>query len=388
MGRTPAGDPLRARIVAVLGNLDLGGAERQAILLARHLSAGHGADVSVLGLAGDPGGAARLCDAHGLRWRSCGVGWPAGRAGRLRAVARFARELSRERPDAVLSYTRLPNILCGLAWRLSGAGTCVWNQRDAGLGAEGERLFRLAARLVPRFLANSEEGRAFLVARCGVPPERVRVVPNGVGLPPPREGRDAWRRRLGIPDGAPVAVMLASVHPHKDHATLLSAWRAVLARHPAGGPPPVLLLAGRSYGFDEGLKVLAFDLGLGRSVRFLGEVEDVSGLLSASDLCVHSTRTEGLPNAVLEAMAAGLPVAATDIPGTRAALGEEGAGFLAPPGDPDALAARILALLASERLRAETGSRLKERAALRFDPGGACRAAAEALREALAEGRR
>ncbi len=59
---------------------------------------------------------------------------------------------------------------------------------------------------------------------------------------------------------------------------------------------------------------------------------------------------------------------------TPAARGEEGAGFLAPPGDPDALAARILALLASERLRAETGSRLKERAALRFDPGGACRA--------------
>lgn len=383
MSGTPRVDPLCRRIVTVLGNLDLGGSERQALLLARHLSAEHRADVRVWALRGEPGRAARICDAEGLPWRCFRLGWPEGRSGRLREAARFAAALRRERPGLVLAYTWLPNILCGLAWRGSGARSFVWNQRDEGRGLTRGMLHRLAARATPWFLCNNEPGKDFLAATYGVPSERLRLVRNGVILPPPGEGRREWRERIGIEDGRIAAVMLASVHPHKDHATLIRAWRAVLDGAAGGGPPPVLLLAGRSYGFEEGLKALAFDLGLGESVRFLGEVDDIGALLGAADLCVHAAHREGLPNAVLEAMAAGLPVAATDLPGIREAVGPEGAGLLAPPEDPAALAERIVSLLSSERLRAATGAALKERATRRFDAAAVCRETAGFLRSVL-----
>ncbi len=384
MNGTRRADPLGTRIVTVLGSLDLGGSERQALLLARHLAVEHGADVRVWGLRGEPGRAARLCDGEGLPWRCFRLGWPEGRSGRLREVARFAAALRRERPGLVLGYTWLPNIVCGLAWRGSGSRSFVWNQRDEGRGLTRGLLHRVAVRATPWFLCNNGPGEEFLAATYGVPSGRLRRIRNGVILPPPGHGRREWRERIGIEDGRIAAVMLASVHPHKDHATLLRAWRAVQDGAAAGGGRrPVLLLAGRSYGFEEGLKALAFDLGLGTSVRFLGEVDDVGALLGAADLCVHAAHREGLPNAVLEAMAAGLPVAATDLPGIREAVGPDGARFLAPPGDPGALAERILSLLSSEPLRTATGAALKERAARCFDADAVCRETAGFLRSVL-----
>jgi glycosyltransferase involved in cell wall biosynthesis len=374
------------RIVFVLGSLELGGSERQALLLARFLKKECGADVRVWGLKGGGGTVSAACDAQGIPWRGGFLRWPEGRVGRFKQLVGFAGTLRSERPDAVLPYTWLPNVVCGLAWKTSGAKACIWNQRDEGIGLDGGGMERLAVRMTPRFLANSEGGKAFLAGHLGVPEDRIRVVPNGVLLPPSREDRPAWRDRIGAKEGCCLALMLASVHPHKDHAALLRAWRRVLDRAGKNGRPPVLLLAGRSYGYEEELKALAFDLGLGDSVRFLGPVDDVAGLLQAVDLCVHSAKTEGLPNAVLEAMAAGVPVAATDLPGIRAAVGEACFRFLAPPGDHEALADRILELAGSERLRVEVGAMLKKRAAEEFSAAGMCRASVDVILEALGGG--
>ena len=97
------------------------------------------------------------------------------------------------------------------------------------------------------------------------------------------------------------------------------------------------MLAGRPEGRRELLEVLARDLGLGERVRFVGDVDDVAGLLGASDVGVlSSTPLEGCPNAVIESMAAGLPVVGTDIPGVREALGDEGRPFLVAAEDPGA----------------------------------------------------
>jgi glycosyltransferase involved in cell wall biosynthesis len=104
-------------------------------------------------------------------------------------------------------------------------------------------------------------------------------------------------------------------------------------------PTPLLVLAGRPSRTEKEVKALAFDLELGESVRFLGTVDDVGGLLAGSDIGVLSSRRESRPRAVLEYMACGLPVAGTDIRGIREAVGPEGLRFLAPAGDAEALAA-------------------------------------------------
>ncbi|MDH3237080.1 MAG: glycosyltransferase family 4 protein [Deltaproteobacteria bacterium] len=371
------------RVLFVLGNLELGGSERQALLLARYLKNECSADVRVLGLLGGPGGASSICDEEGIPWRGDLLRRQDGPVGGTADLFRSARAFRKERPDVVLPYTWLPNMVCGLTWRMSGARTCIWNQRDEGLGAGGGKLARIAARMTPVFLANSEGGKVFLAAKLGVSRGKIRVIPNGVLLPPPREGRRVWRERIGAENGRFLVLMLASLHPHKDHATLLRAWRRILDREKENGRSPLLLLAGRSYGYEGEFKALAFDLGLADSVRFLGPVEDVAGLLRSVDLCVHSAKTEGLPNAVLEAMSMGVPVVATDLPGIREAVGASGFRFLAPPGDQNGLADRILEFAGSESLREEMGTNLRERAGREFNADSMCRAMREVILEAL-----
>src|SRR5579872_1770203 len=114
------------RIVIVLTCLELGGAERQALVLARHLVREYGARVEVWGFV-QPGRAAALCDEYGIPWRIVPFSWAEGKSGRLIGMVRFARELRRARPDILLPYTMWPNVLCGLIWRWAGAKACVWN---------------------------------------------------------------------------------------------------------------------------------------------------------------------------------------------------------------------------------------------------------------------
>src|SRR5205085_3817786 len=116
----------------------------------------------------------------------------------------------------------------------------------------------------------------------------------------------------------------------------------------------VLVLAGAFFETHLNLKALAYDLDLGKSVRFLGGVKDVSGLLSAVDVGVHSSVNEGVPNGVLECMAAGLAVVGTDYPGIREAVGS-GHDFLAPPFDVEALAERLIKLALDRDARERAG---------------------------------
>jgi len=128
----------------------------------------------------------------------------------------------------------------------------------------------------------------------------------------------------------------------------------------------VLALAGRFGVAEKEIKALAYDLELGKSVRFLGAVKDVDGLLSASDLSAFSSQAEGCPNGVLEAMAAGLPVVATDIPGVRDALGSNATKFLAPIGDPFVLAQKIQLMIDNPTLRLEEGEKNRARVKKEF----------------------
>jgi glycosyltransferase involved in cell wall biosynthesis len=263
-----------------------------------------------------------------------------------------------------LPYTSFPNVICGLSWRLTGARACVWNQRDAGLELASPAA-PWAVRNTPLFLSNSAVGAAFLTQSLGVAPYRVRVVRNAVELGPPRDDRAAWRAKLGADATCILGSMVANLQKNKDHATLLRAWRIVCDRLSAKDRRGVLVLAGRIDSREEIQRLIA-DLELGPFVRLLGEVDDVSGLLSASDLGVFSSRSEGCPNGVLESMAAGLAVVGTDCPGIREAVGEEGGPWLAPAGDAEAMAERILRLAVDAESRARLGAANRRRIETQF----------------------
>lgn len=360
--------PADRRIVLVLPGMTLAGAERQALLLARYLRDVEQAEVQVWAL-GSPGRVEEICQAEGFAHRIVRVTWPEDRLMRLKAIARFGRELRRARPDYVLPFCMRPNVVCGLVWRFVGARRAVWNQRDEGRADRvGRGWQKLALRLMPAAVTNSRHGGTFLVDQLGLAPKRLRHIPNGVALDPPQLDRAAWRARLGLGEDVFLAAMVANLHPFKDHPTLVRAWHAVVEHARATHRRAVLLLAGRFEGTEEPLRELIAELALGEDVRLLGQVDDIAGLDAAVDLGVFSSFLEGVPNGVLEQMASGLAVVATGSPGLREALGEQNAAHLAPPRDADAFAARVMALLDDAALRRRVGEANRARIAAEYAP--------------------
>ena len=355
------------RIIIFLENLELGGAERQAMLLARHLVKVEKHTVHVWGIK-SPGLVRDLCTTYGIPWRM--LPWPAGRTPlhRLFGVARCALALRQAQPDVLLPYTAWPNIICGLAWRWVGARTCIWNQRDEGIALTGRAIERRAVANTPQFVANSRAGADFLAKTYGLPAANINVIHNGIQLAPAKRSRAAWRTQLNAAPDMLFVCMVANLTKFKDHPTLLRAWQQVMAAVPQAR----LLLAGRFDHAHDSLKVMAQELGIDTCVDFLGPVDDIAGLLSATDVLVHSSRSEGSPNAVLEAMAAGVPVAGTDIVGIRDAVGPAGESWLAPPGDADTLAQKLITLLRDEQTRQILATQLQYRIETEFAPQTMC----------------
>ena len=364
----------------MLFNLELGGAERQALNLATHLVEQEQAAVEVWGF-NKSGPVAQICEQIGVTWRIIPFPFKGGRLARSIGLARVAMSLRRARPDLLLPYTFVPNVVCGLVWKWVGARACVWNQRDEGRMSFVTDWVRSAVRRTPMFISNSEAGAEFLRADLGVDSSKIRVIENGVSITAPLEDRSAWRARLDVDDECFVACMVANLHDNKDHRTLLRAWQRVVDA--SNGRKPVLVLAGRHDGAYESLASLSRELNLNGEVRFLGQVLDVPGLLSAVDLAVFSSINEGCPNGVLESMSAGLAVAATDIDTIRSMVGPAGLPFLALPKDHEALAGVIMKLSNDSRLRVTIGAENRQRVNERYTAARTCERTVAVLKEVL-----
>jgi glycosyltransferase involved in cell wall biosynthesis len=201
-----------------------------------------------------------------------------------------------------------------------------------------------------RIVCVSEEARASFVA-AGVPPAAVAAIRNGIVTRAARRGREEVRAGLGLGPQARVILTVARFTEQKDHRTLLGAIPAVLAREPCAhflwiGTGPL----------EQPMREAVRRQGLDRYIRLLGQRDDVPDLLSAADLFVLPSRFEGLPLALLEAMAARLPVVATRVCGTTEAIRDGTTGLIVEPGHPVALAAAVLRVLGRPDLGARLGA--------------------------------
>ena len=206
-----------------------------------------------------------------------------------------------------------------------------------------------------RFVANSTAGVEFLANVMRVKRDYLSFVPNGVELPKIVPGTD-WRVKLGLKPEQLLVVKVANITNFKDHATLLRAWKIVQDEW-RDGERPVLGLAGylTEDAYPECERITR-EAGLESTVRFLGGITDVPALLNACDMAAFSSRNEGMPNGVLECMAAGKAVVASDLPGIRDALGADTNGVLVPPGDAGKFARRLLDVLRNNEKRAALGT--------------------------------
>lgn len=369
------------RILFVFCSLELGGAERQGLHLARCLK-NLGCDVRVWGTLVEPGLVTGQCEAAGIPWAVHRFLWPCRKSSLLRDGWQMLRALWKERPDVILTYTTSPNVGCGLVWRWSLAKACIWGQRDAH-GLRGDAVERFAYRHVSAVICNASHEVDYLRRTLGKTLSSVAVVHNGTELMPRLKTRAEWRTELGIADDAVVVTMVANFRQEKEHPVLLNAWRTVQAAVPNGQPLPRLILAGAPQTCYESVYQQAGDLDLLDTVIFPGQVKDISGLLAASDIGVLVSKYEGLPNAVIEYMAGGLPVVATDLPGNREVMGDDPQQPFCAMGDSDDLAARLLALIRNPELRQALGARNRQRAATEFSIETMCRKTTGIITELL-----
>jgi glycosyltransferase involved in cell wall biosynthesis len=219
----------------------------------------------------------------------------------------------------------------------------------------------VTAGLDARRWAVSEEVRRSMWPRLRADTE---VLVHGIvqaDLRPDDGTRERVRTELGVRDGSVVAITVANLRREKDYANLLHAAQAALAREPR----LVVLAVGQGPLADE-VRELHRQLGLGDRVRLLGYRSDVRDLLAAADLFVLGSAFEGLPVSIMEAMAAGLPVAATAVGGVPEAVVDGETGILVPPRDPAALAEAVVELAGDPGRRSRMGASGRRRATL-FD---------------------
>lgn len=200
----------------------------------------------------------------------------------------------------------------------------------------------------------------------GIPRERLRLLHNGVDPEPftrTLEACSAARVLFGIEDSAFVIAAVGNLHPYKGHRDLIEAVAQVRDRLPSGWQ---LIIAGRDQaGQRRVLEALIGELGLAENVRLLGACDDVPAVLLAADVFAHPSHHEGLPNALVEAMAASLPVIGTSVGGIPEAVtvGDEDSetGWLVPPESIETLAEALAHAAEQPDRRVRMGERGRAR---------------------------
>jgi glycosyltransferase involved in cell wall biosynthesis len=304
---------------------------------------------------------------------------------RLDAFARLDRLLRRERPDILHTWMFHANLPGRLLGRLAGVPIIISSERTMEMeGRLRRRLNRLTAPLADRVVCVSQNVAEFAVSAIGLPAEQLAVIPNGApleefaDLPPPAAARAA----LGLPAAGLLVGAAGRAHPVKGFTVLLEAFAALAPAHPGAR----LALAGDGPQLGA-LQAQSARLGLAGQVFFLGHCARIQTFLAALDVFVLPSFHEGLPNAVLEAMAAGRPVVATAVGGTPEAVLNDLTGLLVPPGDAPALSAALSALLADPGLRLRMGAAGRQRVAEHFSLDAVVRKT-ERLYASLLAGRR
>lgn len=352
-----AAPALSPHILLVVDQLpsNLGGGERVLLRLARLLP-DYGYRVSILTLAADPESPALLqpppCPIYMLPLqKTYGMDalWAA------RSLRRFIR---RERIVLVQTFFESSDLWVGPLAKVLAGTKLIWSRRDMGIlrAAKHRAAYRALAALPDVVFAVSEQVRQYSIEVDGVAPDRVETLYNGLDL-----GTWTTCNRAQNVSRSPVIRTVGNVRRVKGHDILIRAAASVARVHPrvciniGGG------ILDREYHAE--LEALVENLHLEDVVSFEGPVTDLHSFLSNADIFVLPSRSEGFSNAIIEAMAVGLPVVATDVGGNAEAVKDRVTGRIVPNEDVDALADAILDLLAAPETASKMGQAGRERVA-------------------------
>jgi L-malate glycosyltransferase len=341
------GQPVeKRRIFFLLDSLNVGGTETQAVELALRLDpAAYDITLGCLKQEGPllarlHGSAVKLIEFHPRG----GFDSPGG----IYQLARMQNFLRKGRFDVVHTHDLWSNLIGVPAAKMAGVRVIVSSQRDLShdpwYKTTKGRLLRAVQRRSNAVLTNAQAIRAGLVQEEGLAPAKVRVIYNGVDVGRFANARADRERLFPGTAGQKLVVLVGNMHSEvKGQATLIGAAARVVGRFPQTS----FLLVGdgeRRAHFEQ--QAAAF----GAKFLFLGTRDDVPAVLSVCDIAVLPSAAEGMPNAVLEYMAAGLPTIASRVGGNTEVIEEGVSGLLIPAGDSNALAEALIRLLDDEDL--------------------------------------
>lgn len=365
------------KYLLIMSSFDMGGAERQAFNLACYLQSA-GREVMVVSYRkGDI--IPKLCEEKNIKYFVLDAPdqtlyFILRALRKLHIISRnirpffealalpLARLIQKEGYDICISYCTEPNIWLGASTWYYKKATYIWYQRDAGIFNAGDSYEK---KLIDRFdlvLANGESGKQYLEKTFH---RSVTVLRNGVELSPIIRNREEWRKILQITDEYKVCTMVANLHSAKDHESILKIWNLMSKKK--FGLKALLVFAGRKDDTYEALEKYVKENDLNDSVRFLGAVEDVTGLLNVTDICVFGAKAEGSPNGIIEAALMKLPVVATDLPEIREVVSEENLPFLFRKEDYNFASDKLYELCIKDELRQMIGEKNREKCMEMYD---------------------
>lgn len=374
----------RRRIAYVLKSSDLGGSQKYVLELCRRLDRSV-YDIEVVTSSGGP----LIAELETLEIPVHIVEIPRyGISGlaELRALGALRRLFKARGYQIVHPQNAKPGFLGRLAAKRAGVPIIVFTYHlvpfHEGVAAWKRSIYRradtwLARHATSHMIAVAHHHRRNLLAQGVCGPDDIEVIWNGLDAPaspPGEEGRRVAKRdRLGCDPDRPVVAYIARLMPQKDPLTYV---RTVAACHARGAQAQFLLIGDGKLRADT--EALARELALDESkLRFLGERKDVPELLPGVDIYVLPSLWEGLPFALLEAMAAAVPSVCSAIPGNDEAIVDGETGRLVPPRDPEAAAAAICELLGDPARARRMGEAGLERLRRDFSLEGMVRQTAE-----------
>jgi L-malate glycosyltransferase len=360
---SPSGrNPAYAELPHVLLVLDqfpktLGGGERIVLRLAALLPQ-YGYRVSILTFSADPASA-------GLQSPPCSVYLlPLQRTYDLTAMRgslELRKFLKEQRVRIVQTFFESSDIWAGFVTKAMSSAKLIWSRRDMGILRTGKHhvAYRLMAGAPDKVFAVSEQVRRHCIEVDGIKPSRVQTVYNGLDLADWNMDSRSVERA-----GECIVATVGNIRRVKGHDIFIRAAASVIEKFPHASFRIAGDVLEPEY-FVE-LQALVSELKLSAHFHFVGGVTDLRDYLSAAEVFVLPSRSEGFSNAIVEAMAAALPVVATNVGGNAEAVQDGVSGIIVPPEDPAALASAIISLLSDTVKAKQMGAEGKRLAAEKF----------------------
>ncbi|MHC4876147.1 MAG: glycosyltransferase [Planctomycetota bacterium] len=352
--------PVPLPICFLITELDIGGAERALVKIATGLPRERWKP-SVICLS-DRGPLAEPLEEAGIPVTCLGAGRVFSPRGLWQATVGLTRELRRQQPRVLQTFLFHANIAGRVAGWRAGVPRVLSGIRVADRrGCWRLALDRWTERLVDKHVCVSRGVADFCVRESGLSQDKVVVIPNGVDVDTYRSAEPADLSQFGIPSDAEVILAVGRLDPQKDPLTLLQAVHRV-----ASDRPNLHLLFAGDGPLRSDTEAEARRLNIEHRVHLAGWTPDVPRLLKSATLFVLASRWEGMPNVVLEAAAAGVPIIATETEGVREIIEPGRTGTLVKPGDVDGLAQGISTALAEQSLPQAMARTLQQEVTERF----------------------